>query len=67
MAEKQLTGFGKKVKITLVKRGRTQKWLIGMVVLKTGLYFDRSYLSKTLTGKYENPKIVEAIKEVLNL
>ena len=34
---------------------------------KTGLYFDDSYLYKIRSGKLATPKIVTAIREILDL
>ena len=61
----ELTTFGKKVKVALIESDKDQHWLIEKVKADTGLYFDRSYLHKVLTGKYENPKIVSAIAQNL--
>lgn len=62
-----LSEFGKSIKIRLIEKGKTQQWLVDEVKSHTGLYFDGGYLYKMLTGKYENPKIVEAIKTILEM
>lgn len=62
-----LTDFGKMVKIRLIEIGKPQKWLIDEVKKRTNLYFDDSYLHRISTGKYENPKIIEAIKTILEM
>lgn len=62
-----MTDFGKVVKTTLINREKTLNWLVEQVREKTGLYFDRSYYSKIVNGKYDNPKITAAIKEILNI
>ncbi len=62
-----LTDFGKEIKKSLIDIGRTQAWLIKEVSDKTGLYFDRSYMHKILTGALTTPKIVDAICEILNI
>ena len=59
------SAFGKRVKIELIKQGKNQKWLISEV--KTGLYFDSSYLSRILTGQCNPVKISEAIKTILQI
>ena len=59
--------FGKAVKIRLVELDKTQAWLIEQVKEKTGLYFDDSYLWKVLAGVKATPKIVQAIRETLNI
>lgn len=62
-----ITPFGKEIKKRLVDMGHTQTWLIERVGEKTGLYFDRSYMYKIQTGKLAAPKIVQAIREILDL
>ncbi len=63
----KLTEFGKKIKYALIEKDKTQAWLIEEVKNKTGLFLDSSYLNKIMTGKREGDKIVEAIKEILNI
>lgn len=63
----QLTAFGKDVKKRLVDIDKPQVWLIEQVKEKTGLYFDDSYLGKILSGRLATPKIVQAIREILDL
>lgn len=62
-----LTPFGKSIKKRLVDMERTQAWLIEQVRVLTGLYFDRSYMHKIQTGQLSTPKIVQAIREILDL
>lgn len=62
-----LTRFGKDIKKRLVDLDKTQSWLIEEVSKQTGLYFDRSYMSKIQTGQLSTPKIVAAIKEILEM
>lgn len=62
-----LTDFGKQIKIKLIMLDRPQKWLNEEVTKKTGLYFDDSYLHRIVTGKCDNPKIVNAITEILDI
>ena len=62
-----LTEFGKQVKIKLIQMDKPQKWLNEEVIKHTGLYFDDSYLHRIVTGKNSNPKIVSAIKEILEI
>ena len=64
---KELTDFGRAVKHRLIDINQTQKWLEESVSQKTGLYFDRSYMGKILTGQLSTPKVVSAIKEILDL
>lgn len=63
----QLTEFGKAVKHELLERGESQSWLIELVKQNTGLFCDSSYMSKILHGGYGSPKIIEAIREILDL
>ena len=46
---------------------KSQKWLIEQDSAETGLYFDRSYIHKIMTGKLDSPKIVTAICKVLDI
>lgn len=60
-----MTDFEKKIKIALLERDKSQKWLIEEVTRRTGLYFDRSYFCKIVSGENSNPKIINAINEIL--
>ena len=63
----QFTVFGKETVKRLIDIDRDQLWLIEEVRKKTGLYFDGSYLHKIRTGKLATPKVVAAIREILDL
>lgn len=63
----QFTSFGKDVAKRLIDMDHDQLWLIDRVKKKTGLYFDSSYLHKIRTGQLATPKIVTAIREILDL
>jgi len=63
----QITEFGKEIKKTLIDIERPQMWLVEQVRERTGLYFDDSYLYKIQTGQLSTPKIVQAIREILDL
>ena len=67
MAKTVLTPFGKEVKKRLVDLEQSQVWLIEQVAARTGLYFDGSYLFKVMTGQLNTPKIVQAIREILDI
>lgn len=67
MENSSLTPFGKTIKKQLIDIGQSQAWLIDQVSKRTGLYFDRSYMHKIQTGKLENPKIIQAIRQILNI
>lgn len=61
------TDFGKAIMHRLVDLDKDQSWLMAQVREKTGLYMDGSYLHKIKTGRAATPKIVAAIKEILEL
>ena len=61
------TEFKKTVKKKLIDLDKTQDWLLKEVTKRTGLYFDSSYFSKIMRGENKAPKIVTAIKEILEL
>ena len=65
--ECKLTEFGLAVKTEILKRGLSQEQLIELVQEKTGLYIDRGYMYKILTGKRSPENIVAAIREILGL
>ena len=62
-----LSPFGKEIKKKLVDMDKNQSWLQEQVTEKTGLYFDCSYLNKIMTGKRHTPKIVQSIREILDI
>lgn len=59
--------FGLCVKTKLLRLGKDQNWLIKAISEKTGLYVDSGYMYKILTGQRKAPKIVEAIREILEI
>lgn len=63
----KFSDFGLAVKTKLLQIGKTQEWLIGELKTKTGMFVDSGYLSKIFAGKRNPPKIVEAIREILDL
>lgn len=64
----EYTSFGLTVKTKLLgPPTRTQAWLVEEVRAATGLYVDDAYISKILTGQRTAPKIVQAIRDVLEL
>ena len=63
----KLTNFGLSVKTSLLHMGKEQKWLEQQITEKTGLYVDSSYLSKIFTGQRNAPKVVQAIREILDI
>lgn len=63
----KFSDFGLSVKMKLLQNGKDQKWLEEAVAEKTGLFMDSGYMYKILTGQRNAPKIVAAIKEILNI
>jgi hypothetical protein len=63
----KFTDFGLCVKTELLRIGKDQKWLEEAVSRKTGLFIDNGYMYKILTGQRNAPKIVAAIREILNI
>lgn len=63
----KFTQFGLCVKTELLRRGKTQTWLVQRISEVTGMFVDDSYLYKILTGQRNAPKIVQAIREILNI
>lgn len=63
----KFSSFGLCVKTELLRRGKTQTWLIQRIGEDTGLFVDDSYLYKILTGQRNAPKIVQAIREILSI
>ena len=63
----KFSDFGLCVKTKLLQLGKEQKWLEEAVSEKTGLFVDGGYMYKILTGQRNAPKIVEAIKEILEM
>lgn len=63
----KFSSFGLSVKVKLLQKQKTQKWLAEEVTNKTGLYVDSGYMHKILTGKRNAPKIVDAICEILSI
>lgn len=63
----QITAFGKEVKKRLVDIDHQQAWLVREVRKETGQFFDGGYLRKILTGQRNAPKMVHAIRKILDL
>ena len=63
----KFSDFGLCVKTKLLQLGKEQKWLEEAVTKKTGLYVDGGYMYKILTGQRKAPKVVAAIREILNI
>lgn len=63
----KFTALGLQVKTELLRQGKEQKWLEEKVTEATGLYVDSGYMHKILTGKRSAPKVVQAIREILDI
>lgn len=63
----KFSDFGLCVKTKLLQLGKEQKWLEESVTKKTGLYVDSGYMHKILTGQRNAPKVVAAIREILDI
>ena len=63
----KFSDFGLCVKTKLLQLGKDQKWLEEAISEKTGLFVDNGYMYKILTGRRNAPKIVEAIREILDI
>lgn len=59
--------FSKQVKIRLIEMDKNQKWLVERVGEETGLFCDGGYLWKVLNGERNAPRIVAAIRNILEL
>ena len=67
MNKSKFTDWGLQVKMTLLRKGKTQVWLEKEVAKHTGLYIDGAYLNRILTGQRNAPKIISAINEILEI
>ena len=63
----KFTPFGLCVRTELLRKGKTQAWLEKEVTARTGLFLDDSYIYKIFTGQRSAPKIVKAIREILDI
>lgn len=61
------TALGRAISRRLGEMGKTQMWLEEQVEARTGLFFDNSYLWKIIVGELATPRIVEAIREILDI
>ena len=67
MIKSGITPFGKEVKKRLVDLEQNQEWLIQQITAKTGLFVDSGYMHKIMTGQRNAPKVVQAIREILDI
>lgn len=62
-----MSEYEKKVKHRLIDLEMPEHVLIARVAEKTGMYFDRSYLSKIFRGKCHSAKLISAINEIVGI
>nr|DAK17632.1 MAG TPA: hypothetical protein [Caudoviricetes sp.] len=66
--KKPLCAYGKRVKIALMEKNRTQTWLIAEISKKNpDIYLDSSCLHRILTGTIKSGKAIAAINDILGL
>lgn len=63
----KFTDFGLCVKTELLRKGKHQAWLESEIRTRTGLFVDSGYMYKILTGQRNAPKIVSAIRDILQI
>ena len=61
------TTFGKEVRKRLIDKEWTIAVLAEEVSARTGLFCDNAYMSRILNGERNPPKIISAIREILDL
>lgn len=64
---KNISEYGKRIKIRLSELGESQNWLIEKVGESTGLFFDSSYLHKIMIGTEKSRNIINAINTILGI
>ncbi len=66
--KKQLSDYGKTIKIRLMERGKKQEWLISEIRSRfPEIYVDSSNIYKILVGEIQRGKVVSAINEILQI
>lgn len=66
--KKQLSDYGKAVKIKLLEMGKKQDWLISEIRNRfPGVYVDGSNIYRILTGEIKSGRVVSAINEILQI
>lgn len=63
----QNTAFAKEVRKTLIDRDMNVSQLAAAVSAKTGLFCDATYLYHIFRGDRNPPKIIAAIREILEM
>ena len=66
--KRSLTDFGIAVKTELMRKNKTQHWLMEKIKERDNtLYVDSSVMYKILTGEIKKSKIKDHIKAILNI
>lgn len=66
--KKQLSDYGKTIKIKLMELGKKQEWLISEIRNRfPEIYVDSSNIYKILVGEIQSGKVVSAINEILQI
>lgn len=63
----QYSAFSTDVRCALIKRGWTFTELASAVREKTGMFCDGAYISRILAEKRNPPKVIAAIREILDI
>lgn len=64
---RELTEYGKEVKMKLIDLGKTQEWLIKEVKKENPeIFVDASVLRKIFTGEIKQSALVPIINKILN-
>lgn len=65
---RELTEYGKEVKMKLIDLGKTQEWLIKEIKKENPeIFVDASVLRKIFTGEIKQSALVPIINKILNL
>lgn len=62
-----ITEYGVKVKVALMKQGKTQEWLIKELSKATGQYVDSSNLNRVITGRLHSQSLIAGINKILDI
>ncbi len=65
--KRELTQFGKEVKLELLLRNQPQVWLIDQLKQCSGMYVDNSTLYKVFSGQIKNSSLEGYIRDILDL
>lgn len=66
MRKHPLTKYGKKIKMKLIEREKTQEWLMQEIRKRSNLFVDCKLLNNIMTGK-TNSSVIPIINEILGI